>query len=295
MSDDFTALGARLAILAAVALQATGKVTYGVWLEELPTALFVFFGFALTAGVFLGLSRRGHGEIAWGTLILINVATAVMFLSFFAALKLIEPAIVGAVGVSVAPFVAILIAFLSTGLAPTRTQIGVCAAILVGCGLLAWSAHNGSGYQTSVRDAWVGLAASLVAGIGAVFVTVASRSLVLKGWSAGSILAHRFYLIIPASLLLSFDADISAVVWSHEMIGLIILVTVLSVLAPLYLLQIGVQHCEPYTVLVTMAALPVMTFLAEGLFLKYQWSIATFIGVTIITASVIWDLSTKKT
>ncbi len=66
----------RIMIFLAVFLQAIGKVMFGTWLTDIPSPLFVFISFALTAAMFLGLSRKGVGETAWGPLLLLNASTA---------------------------------------------------------------------------------------------------------------------------------------------------------------------------------------------------------------------------
>ncbi len=72
----------RTVVLAAVLLQAAGKVSYGTWLGAVPSALFVFVSFSLTAGVF-AVTMKTVGQRAVGWLVLLNAATAITFLAFF--------------------------------------------------------------------------------------------------------------------------------------------------------------------------------------------------------------------
>ncbi|MBL4757448.1 MAG: EamA family transporter [Rhizobiales bacterium] len=285
----------RLAIIGAVTLQAIGKVAYGTWLESFPAPLFVFISFTFTASFFLLISRQGRGEIAWGTLALLNIATALTFLSLFYALKLVEPSIVGAVEIAIGPLVAVLIAWVASRKTPSRTNVVVCFGILTGCAILSVSALMGPGLPSGDFSVLIGLAASSVAGIGAVLITIGSKSLLNRGWKIGAVLAHRFYVIVPLSLALSFGAETTSIIWSAHLVLVVLIVSVISVLAPLYLLQIGIGRCTPYTVLVTMSALPVLTFAIEGFSSRYEWSPVTAIGLIVITATVLWDVSTKKT
>lgn len=285
---------ARAAIFAAVFLQAIGKVAYGTWLETFPSPLFVFVSFTLTAVFFLCLSRRGVGEFAWGPLILLNVATAVTFLCFFYALKLIEPAIVGAVEIGIGPVLAVLLTLLLTGEQPSFARVIVCIGILWGCGILAAAALQGSGFASFGLSAWLGLAASAVAGLGAVLITMASKALLGRGWQFGAVLAHRFYLILPISLFLSFVSGTGGVEWSGGLAVTLMVVSIIGVLAPLYLLQVGIGKCDPYTVMVTMSALPILTFAIEGFSPLYTWSWLTAIGLAIVTVFLVVDLLTKK-
>lgn len=101
---------------------------------------------------------------------------------------------------------------------------------------------------------------------------MASKTLLNRGWRFGAVLAHRFYLILPVSLAMTWGTNVAAVEWSGWLIAALLLVSVVGVLAPLYLLQVGIGRCDPYTVMVTMAALPVLTFIIEGFSPLYTWS-----------------------
>ncbi|UDF31858.1 UNVERIFIED_ORG: EamA family transporter (plasmid) [Roseateles sp. XES5] len=294
MSSVQAAAFGRAMIVLAVLLQAIGKVMYGTWLGSLPTPFFVLVSFALTAAFFLALSWRGAGARAFGPLLLLNAATALTFLSFFYALKRIEPAIVGAVEIGIGPILAILIARLTKGEHPSAARLVVCIGILAGCAILAAAALHGSGFASFGKTAWLGLAASVAAGIGAVLITVASKTLLERGWKFGAVLAHRFYLILPLSLAMTFGTDVAAIEWSGPLVAALLAVSLVGVLAPLYLLQIGIGRCDPYTVMVTMAALPVLTFLIEGLSPLYSWSWLTAAGLAVVTAFLLLDVAAKR-
>lgn len=280
----------RAAVLAAVLLQAIGKVVYGTALTAVPSPLFVFVSFSLTALVFLLFARKGAGAPAWTPLVVLNVATAVTFLCFFFALKLIEPAIAVAVEIGIGPPLAVLIAWRTGGGRPSRHRLGVCAGILAGCAVLGVSALHGSGFSVGGGSPVLGLAASAVAGVGAVAITVASRTLMDRGWQPGAVLAHRFYAVVPASLLLSLGLDPAGIDWTADLALLIVGVALVGVLVPLYLLQFGIRRCDPYTVMVTMAALPALTFLIEGASPAYQWSWMTAGGLFVLTAALAADV-----
>ncbi len=280
--------GGRAAVLIAVLLQAAGKVAYGTWLSIVPTALFVLVSFSLTAVLFATAAQRTRGERAIALLVLLNTSTAVTFLAFFHALKLIEPAIVGAVEISVGPPLALLASYLLYGTRPERVQVIVGAGILAGCATLAVSAYLGSGVPTGDSRAAEGMLASLAAGVGAVIITMSSRTLMDRGWSRGAVLAHRFYMIIPVALIFTLDADIDPIVQTLPVVATILAVATLGVVIPLYLLQIGIEKSNAYTVLSTMAALPVFTFALETLSPAYRLSWLTATGVAIITAALLF-------
>lgn len=284
----------RVMIVLAVLLQAIGKVAFGTWLAAFPSPLFVFISFAATAAFFLALSRQGAGKQSWRALLLLNASTALTFLCFFYALKLIEPAIVGAVEIGIRPVLAVLIGLILSGERPGSMRILVCIGILIGCAVLAVAAQRGSGFAVDGNDAWIGLAASVAAGVGAVLITMASKTLLNQGWKFGAVLAHRFYLILPISLVLSWDVNLAAIDWSGTLVAALVAVSLIGVLAPLYLLQIGIGRCDPYTVMVTMAALPVLTFIIEGFSPLYTWSWLTAGGLLIVTGFLLLDVFTKR-
>jgi len=291
----FSSLGfGRAAIVLAVFMQALGKVAYGTWLGAIPSNLFVFLSFALTAVFFLAVSGRGVGERVWGPLLLLNVATALTFIAFFYALKLIEPAIVGAVDIGVGPIIVVLITLATTGERPARLRVLVCLGILLGCVVLALAASQGTGFASFGPQAWIGLGASMVAGIGAVFITMASRTLLSRGWRFGAVLAHRFYLILLVSFALASGSGEDAVAWTGGLVAMLLAVSVVGVLAPLYLLQIGVGRCDPYTVMVTMAVQPIFTLGIEGFSPAYAWSSLTALGVAIVSGFLILDVAAER-
>ncbi len=288
-----TADAGRLAILAAVLIQAAAKVAYGTFLTAVPSSFFVLFSFALAAVFFLSVSRKGMGRPAWGALALLNVATAVAFLSFFFALKLVEPAIADAVNTGVGPLLAVAMAWVWTGQPPSVRRLAVCAGVLAGCAVLVAAAFRESGFAAEGGDARLGLAASACAGVGTVLVTTASRHLSGHGWSSGAILAHRFYVVLPVSLALVAGGD-GIPAWSMATWLVLVAVALAGVLVPIYLLQFGIRRCEPYTVMVTMAAMPLVTFAVEGLSPAYRWSWTTACGLVLLTAFLVLDVARSR-
>lgn len=232
--------------------------------------------------------------MAWQPLITLNVSTALTFLCFFYALGLIEPAIVGAIEIGVGPILVLMITLVMTGVRPSGQRMMICLGVLFGCIILSLSAMKGSGLVGSQSQHWLGIGASLAAGLGAVLITMASKQLLNQGWKFGAVLAHRFYAIIPIALLLSLGSDTSSIEWSGTLIGILLIVSVVGVLAPLYLLQVGIGRCDAYSVMVTMAALPVMTFLLEGFSPSYTWSWLTATGIAIVTAFLLLDVFAKR-
>lgn len=140
----------------------------------------------------------------------------------------------------------------------------------------------------------LGLLASAVAGLGAVLITITSKLLLSRDWKFGAVLAHRFYVIVPVALILALGSDVSDINWSMLLMSTVVFVSAVGVLVPLYLLQVGISRCNPYTVMVTLAALPVLTFAIEGFSSRYEWTFATAIGLAIITGALLWDAMARR-
>lgn len=66
----------------------------------------------------------------WKPILLLNFSTALCFIFFFYALKLIEPAVAGAVQFGIGPILSVVIAFLMTGIRPDRIKTVVCLGFL---------------------------------------------------------------------------------------------------------------------------------------------------------------------
>ena len=88
------------------------------------------------------------------------------------------------------------------------------------------------------------LVASVGCGIGAVLCTRYSKKLSEAGWTSSMILTHRYYGIILLSFMATYDVFFD---YFSGNIMWIIAVTVVGVMLPLYLLQLGIQHCSTLT------------------------------------------------
>lgn len=85
-------IGSTLVFLGMVLQASGGKALYGTVLTSVPTPLFVAVGITLTAAVFLTLIRLRLPSQGRFTLVLLNLWTAISFISFFFALKHVPPA-----------------------------------------------------------------------------------------------------------------------------------------------------------------------------------------------------------
>lgn len=76
------------------------------------------------------------------------------------------------------------------------------------------------------------------------------------------------YTILPTYLLENID-------W-------IVLVTIFGVALPTYLLQKGIQYCEPFFVMMTICFIPVFTFAFQLFDPRIEWSTLSLIGIIML-------------
>jgi drug/metabolite transporter (DMT)-like permease len=282
----------RVAVIVAVCLMAAGKVLYGSMLTGVSSPLFVFASFSITGVLFLSATRTMPRRDL-GLMLALNAATAAAFMLFFFALKQIEPAIVGALEIAVGPIAALAVmAARGQGL-PSSRQLVVCGGVVAGCGLLTAAALTGAGIA---RDAssfltLAAVVASVLSGVSSTAVALISKALQARGWTSGEILAHRCYIVVLASGMIALADDGGAeAAFDASSAFLIVAIALIGVTAPLFLLQAGLRRCDPFDVMVTMAALPVVTFVLEGFTDAYAWSWLTALGTCCVALFVVADM-----
>lgn len=282
----------RVAVILAVCLMAAGKVLYGSMLTSVSSPLFVFASFSITGVLFLSATRKMPRRDL-GLVLALNIATAAAFMLFFFALKQIEPAIVGALEIGVAPIAALAIMAAQGQGLPRPRQLVVCGGLVAGCGLLIAAALTGAGIARDTNSflTLAAIVASVLAGVSSTAVALISKSLQARGWTSGEILAHRCYVVVLASGVLALANDGGAqATFDASSALLIVIIALIGVTAPLFLLQAGLKRCEPFDVMVTMAALPVVTFALEGFTDAYTWSWLTALGTCCVAVFVVAEM-----
>ncbi|MEK5040265.1 hypothetical protein [Sporosarcina sp. FSL K6-3457] len=98
----------------------------------------------------------------------------------------------------------------------------------------------------------------MLCGLGAVLCTIYSKKLSNAGWTSSAILAHRFYGIIALSFVMTYT------------------------ILPTFLLQKGIQYCEPFFVMMTICFIPVFTFTFQLFDPRIEWSTLSLIGILML-------------
>jgi drug/metabolite transporter (DMT)-like permease len=277
----------------AVALQSVGKVLYGTFLSGVSTAVFLLVSFCLTAGIFLiaaGFRLPGRG---FGRILLVNIWTAVTFVSFFFALKYLAPASVGAIEVGAAVLFAMLGTCMRARAWPRWPRLVVCAGIVGGCAVLAATELAGTLSNADLMLSGSALGASALAGVASAVMATAFKQLSQDGWSSTSILAHRFYLTIIVAIvwLLSVGQD---AVPAMETLPAVLAIGAVGVLLPLLLMQLALRRTDTLTVMICMAFQPVMSFAFSLLSPSYDWSNVALIGIFVVTVSLSLDIYVQR-
>lgn len=289
------ATAGRILVMVAVFMMAAGKVAYGTLLIAVPSQVYVLFCFAVMPIIFWPRYGRRVGDLACRHVIMLNLSTALCFLFFFYALKLIEPAVAGAVQFGVGPLLSILIVFLVSGAVPDHARLTASVGLLAGCCILAVSAVQGSGFAVGMSGGWTGLVAILLSATGSVLIAFASKALNDRGWPSGAILAHRCYLIVPVALLLTLvDERTYLVDWTPRVMIILAAVGLLGTVVPMVFLQMGIERSDPHAVLVMMAAMPIFTFVLEGFSPLYVWSPLTAAGLCVIALFIALDVLSAR-
>ena len=281
-------IGASFLLLSAL-LTSISQVYYASQVQGVHPFLFTGVSFFITALIFnvIALKQQKRMNVSarssTNDLVKLNGSSVLAFMGFYFALKFIEPAIVSSLEMGVGPFFVIIVtAMIAKGkIRATRAQwlitLGTFAASL----LLVMTALFGlSGVKvTSSTDLVYGIIASVLCGLGAVLCTIYSKRLSNAGWTSSSILAHRFYAIIAISFLMTYD---TLPTYLMENIDWIVLVAIFGVAVPTFLLQKGIQYCEPFFVMMSICFIPAFTFFFQLFDPRIVWSTPTLIGVLML-------------
>jgi drug/metabolite transporter (DMT)-like permease len=276
-------------------------VRVSVLLETEDPAVVVSLTFGLAALFFGVLQWRDPKAMMWAfrnhweKILLLNTSTLLSWMGFTYALKFIrDAATVDAIVFSIPPILTVVFArWLCSGRTILRAEYWASAGILVGLLFLATITLSGKGGAVlRLGEATLfGLGLALVGGVGVVGNTAFAKQLADAKVSAALVLAVRFYLTIFVAgsivLLFLYQHALNIKVASSTDF---ILLAVCTVILPLYLLQLGIERCEPLTVNVLFAMAPVFTYLIQYVSSKpafRQGSILVLIGVLICVTSMV--------
>ena len=272
------------ALLVSAIITALSQVYYANKVQGIHPFLFTGISFFVTAIYFQTFAMKQRVKVQWQEarrpLVLLNMASIITFMGFYFALKYIEPAIVSSLEMGIGPlFILLLAVFQKTAVRQKQWYIAI--GTFIACTVLILAVlfgESGVKMQLSI-EVILGIVASLLCGVGAVFCSIYSKQLNDLGWTSSMILAKGYIGIIIISFIFTYDLVIP---YFKANITWILLITVLGVMVPMYLLQKGIQYTNTFIVMMSLCFIPVFTFAFQLLDARIQFSGLTFIGVSLL-------------
>ena len=271
-----------LYIIASVVMQAFSYGYVSRTMDRPSNLLFVILAFLSCTVFYFLLARKQKQNIKKkdiAPLALLNIGTAVAFVAFYASISLTQASVASLVEAAVGPlWIVIFSRSLRNGSGQWR-ELAV-ATIVLACAVFSATTTM----QTYTIADGLGLALALMAGGGAALVAIWSRKADALGISPQLILAHRFhgtYLVALALLMFHGGVNIDA---SH--LARDFLIACFGVVGPMYLLQLGMQRCEPIATMLCLSVVPLATYGFElALGGAFHWSTLLFLSLGVTCSS----------
>jgi drug/metabolite transporter (DMT)-like permease len=257
--------------------------------------------FGITLAFFLALQIGRSSEFKRGlrdhfrSVTGYNVSTVLSWMGLFYSLEKLEPAVAGTVCFTLGP---ILTAIFWKQLRPDKplhnaekwASVGITAGLLI---TLFGSQIGKSGIgEISAHDFNTGLLAAAISAIGVVGNTIFSKRLSDAKLPSDAIMALRFPLVLVVGLAcLPFTDGIQSPVMTFSVT--MTLFALLTIIAPLYILQKGIEHSEPITVSLLLTTIPIVTYFFQFLDSRVQPSAYTLVGAFICVGFSAWGVSDR--
>jgi len=255
--------------------------------------------FVLQAGFYL-FSRDSLRTIILhkSTLFWFNLVTAMNWISFFIALKYLEPGIVGAVAFSVGPSMVLIYEryiLLDKKRVKVSNWVSSFGIILSGIFLGTLSVSGGSGI---VRGDFImillALGLALLSGIGMTINTYIAKELSNSNLSSKTITAFRFPLLV---FIASVWSLINGSIYSSIQLNFVIstlIVGVVGIVLPMTLIQFGIKYARPKVTSIVLSLTPAVTFAFEAFDQRIAFSFASMLGIVFCCMFSVLGLLTKE-
>jgi drug/metabolite transporter (DMT)-like permease len=281
----FTALAAVRDVYFAGMFQQVSPLLVGVAAFSLCAIVFLPIALAASPAGVVRLLRRPR------ELVCVNVTTALAWISFFYALRTIEPLLVQVLFSGIGP---LTIVWWDGGDRSRGERVGHLGLLvtIVLAGGVALAGLSGGARQPFL-PALLGVALAIFAGFSISVSTVLSRQLNDAGVDPTALVALRFVgaTLLAAALMLPAGESLRALGAREAIVG-VIGASLLLVVAPIYVNQVGIALASPLTVRVALAVGPVLIFvlqLVEGRLSSSPYSLtcAVLYGVVAVTGAVL--------
>jgi drug/metabolite transporter (DMT)-like permease len=210
-------------------------------------------------------------RLAWRQVLLVNVTTAIAWLSYFGSLRFVEPSVTNTVYSGIAPLT--VISFAALGFkARSEERVGAAEraahlALTGTLGVLGWivlSGHSGIA-DLSLRDGTLGLALAAASGISITAETIVAKRMNEAGVSPAAVLGVRFvFVTLVAAGCVGLEGGS---IWqtAPAELGYLAVAALLLIAAPIYLVQVGLAYTSPMTTSVVLSLGPAFVLAAQML------------------------------
>ncbi|KTT31108.1 hypothetical protein NS201_11440 [Pseudomonas oryzihabitans] len=240
-------------------------------------AALTFITFLMAWVVFcLVHSLRGHGPFRllreqWQGVLLLNVLTLFSWWLMFMALQRIEASVESAIYQGWMPLVVVACEWWIVRSAVSRSRwLGALLILLSLMALVMMRLKLGVTAQVSLTNLHEGIALATVAGItGGIYVFCSARLNRINKYSAMDILCVRFFLLLMVTGWVGRDNLHQLVTLDTAMLVQLIKLAFVSVLIPVFTLQLAIQHLGAGRVSILTPCVPVIALAAE--FMLSTW------------------------
>jgi len=286
--------------LAIVALstiwQAVGTVVIGDAMTERTSTLSSFIAFGSAAllctlqaafgGMLPRLLLRLREPRTFTLLLLMNVATAGVFVSFYVALAYLPATSVSVLEAGCAPIVvAVIVALHQRRRGSARTLVAPVAVLTLST-VIAWQVISRE--EAATTTLWFGVGLAVFAGASGACVVLLSGALSRAHLSPSEVNAARFHLAwVVSGVAYLLNGTAGALPTN---IGSLAVVSVTLGAAPLIVLQYGLSRAQPVTSELIMSTLPALVFGAGALRSGYADPTTALLMAGLVVISVVYVL-----
>jgi drug/metabolite transporter (DMT)-like permease len=210
-------------------------------------------------------------RLAWRQVLLVNLTTAIAWLSYFGSLRFVEPSVTNTVYSGIAPLA--VMSFAAWGFkARSEERVGSAEraahlALAGTLGVLGWtvlSGHSGIA-DLSLHDGAFGLALAAASGISITAETIVAKRMNEAGVFPAAVLGVRFVFV---TLIAACCVGLQGGSFWHTApaeLGYLAIAALLLIAAPIYLVQAGLAYTSPMTTSVVLSLGPAFVLAAQVL------------------------------
>ena len=211
-----------------------------------------------------------------GLVLKLNIVTSMMWLSLFYGLKYLDPAIFTAIFFGTIPLTTMLSDPKSRKSLSSLIFSFVIALIMI---LIAFDHINS---VSSKYLSFICIAIAIFSGVNSAYINIFAHRLARQGFTSTQVLSQRLYfLVLFSGLILCLEGACKAI--SFVDIFHVCVISFVSVIAPLYLIQKSFDYISPQLVSLIVPMIPVLTFFAEMIIPGYHFRLVDLVLSIVLT------------